>query len=47
MKNLNDFENAVDDLDEKVTPWLDRNLKYVVAGVLVLCLGGMFALLLT
>ena len=40
MKNLNDFENGVDRLDEKITPWLDKHGVKLVIGVFVLILVG-------
>ena len=40
MKKLDDFENSVDRLDEKITPWLDKHGVKLVIVVFVLILIG-------
>lgn len=43
MKKLDDFENGVDRLDEKITPWLDKHGVKLVIGVFGLILIGAIA----
>ena len=43
MKKLDDFENSVDRLEEKITPWLDKHGVKLVIGVFVLILIGAIA----
>lgn len=47
MKNLSDFENAIDALEAKTEPWLDKHGWKVAAAIGLLILGGLLALLLT